>query len=395
MKAIRVLPLLLALALVSGACVDQHVRVEAQGGIDAADPPGLNVALRAALAEHFLVGAALNREQILGSDIASHDAIAEQFSALTAENSMKWEKLQPLEDVFYWDIADRLVEFAAANDMHVTGHALVWHQQTPDWVFEDDQGNPASRELLLSRMERHIKAVVGRYRGKVQSWDVVNEALSEDGSPRESKWRRIIGDDYIEKAFRFAHEADPDALLYYNDFNMYFPGKRAGAIRLVQYLLDRGVPIHGIGLQAHLELDQPRSIALIEESIVEYAALGLDVMLTELDVSVLPFPETSDGGAEITDRFAYEASLNPYVDGLPEDVQGRYTDFYTDLFEVLLRRSDNITRVTFWGVHDGQSWKNNWPVPGRTDYPLPFDRQNRPKPALLVVLDLLDAVDSQ
>ncbi len=327
----------------------------------------------------FLIGAALNNGQILGDDQASPEFIVRQFSALTAENAMKWQRIHPVEGKFVWDYADRLADLAGEHGLHLTGHTLLWHQQTPDWVFLDADGKPVTREKLLERLGSHIKTVVGRYKGRVHAWEVVNEALNEDGTLRVTKWRSIIGDDYVLKAFEFARAADPDATLIYNDFNLYKPEKRAGAIKLVQELRDQGATVDGIGMQGHYGLESPSDLSEVEDSIVAFSNAHLEVHVTELDVSVLPFPG-EQAGAELDDgRFGYDARLDPYRDGLPDRVSREFTDRYVDLFRIFLAHREKISRITLWGIHDAQSWKNNWPMPGRTDYPLLFDRDNRPK----------------
>jgi endo-1,4-beta-xylanase len=339
--------------------------------------------LREEFDDFFLLGSALNYEQIMGQDQASLAFIAQHFSALTAENAMKWERIHPTEGSFNWRYADAITEFAGHNGIHVTGHTLVWHRQTPDRVFEDDAGHAASRELLLARMESHIRTVVGRYKGIIHSWDVVNEALNEDGTLRDSRWRSIIGDDYIQKAFEFAHDADPDALLYYNDFNMYKPAKRAGAFELVRRVRQSGLPVHGIGMQAHYSLDSPSNLDDVEDSILAFSSAQLDVLITELDVSVLPAPGEDN---------VYDKAFDPYTGGLPASVTREFEARYRDLMQIFLIHSDKISRVTFWGVHDAQSWKNNWPMRGRTDYPLLFDRDNQPKPVIAELISLKNRV---
>ena len=325
-----------------------------------------------------------------GDSAAIRKLLLGQFNAVTAENAMKWECIQPAEDRWIWGPADVLVELAEENGLHLTGHTLIWHQQAPAWLFEDASGNPASRELLLQRMEKHINAVVGRYKGRAKSWDVVNEAINEHGSLRESDWRRIIGDDYIDKAFAFAHAADPDARLYYNDYNMHAPGRRAGTIALVERLRAGGVPVHGIGMQGHLRIDAPETLDEFEKSIVAFGELGLDVAITELDVSVLPWPGEKQGGADIGERHDYETLMNPFVNGLSEDVEAAFRQRYIDLFRLFLKHSDKIARVTFWGLNDGMSWRNNWPMRGRTDYALLIDRDNRLKPVWKEIIALKD-----
>lgn len=344
--------------------------------------------LKEAFSGAFLVGTALNKNQILGEEPGTMELVARQFNAITPENVMKWERIEPVENQFEWDAPDALVKFGNANGMFITGHTLVWHQQTPEWVFEDGHGNPATRELLLERLEKHINAVVGRYKGKVQSWDVVNEALNEDGSLRESPWYTIIGEDYLQKAFEFAHQADPDAELYYNDYNLFVPEKREGVMRLVRNLQEKGVAIHGVGMQGHYGLVNPKDMGQFETAINAYSSLGVSVSITELDISVLPFPEQEKWGADISQNLELQAQYNPYAEGLPEAVATAQSERYIDLFHILLAYREQVERVTFWGVNDGQSWKNDWPMEGRTDYPLLFDRNNRPRPVFYDIIGL-------
>ena len=344
--------------------------------------------LREAFANDFLVGAAVNRNQIMGGDPAAMRLAQKQFNTLTAENVMKWEKIEPLENQFDWDAADTLVEFAEQHDMAVAGHVLVWHQQTPEWVFQDAQGNPASRDLLLSRMEHHINTVAGRYKGRIHSWEVVNEALNEDGSLRQSPWLEIIGDDYIEKAFEFAHAADPEAKLYYNDYNLYKPEKAAGARALIAGLQQKGIAVHGAGMQGHYGMDQPEDLKEFGAAIRAFGDMGLEVYITELDLSVLPFPPQQDWGADVSIDMELNEIYNPYADGLPADVEEQQAARYFKLFKILLANRDSVARVTFWGINDGHSWKNNWPMQGRTDYPMLFDRSNGLKPAFHRVTSL-------
>jgi len=342
--------------------------------------------LKRAFEGDFLVGTALNREQILGQEPAVLERVARQFNQVTAENAMKWEKIEPREGEFDWATADALVGFAERQGMQVAGHVLVWHQQTPAWVFEDADGAQASREQLLSRMREHIQAVVGRYKGRVRYWEVVNEALNEDGSLRRTPWLEGIGEDYIEKAFEFAHQADPEAVLYYNDFNLYKPAKRAGAVRLVQGLQEKGVAVGGIGMQAHYGMDHPARLGDFEASIEAFAALGLPVHITEMDISVLPMPGPEAEGADLDVDVEADQRLNPYAGGLPREVEERQASRYAAFFRILLAHRESVARVTFWGVDDGQSWKNNWPVRGRTDYPLLFGRDGQPKDAFYAIV---------
>jgi endo-1,4-beta-xylanase len=341
--------------------------------------------LREAFAGHFRVGAALNQAQFTGADAVGGEIVRRHFDTVTPENVMKWGPLHPEPGRYDWEPADRFVEFGERNRMWIVGHTLVWHSQTPEWVFQDGSGNPATREQLLARMRDHIHAVVGRYRGRVQAWDVVNEALNEDGTLRQSPWLRIIGEDYLAHAFRFAHEADPAAELYYNDYSLENAPKRNGAVALVRRLQAQGAPIHGIGTQLHGRLEWPTA-AQLDSTLAAFGALGVQVMVTELDIDVLPSVwhlQTAD----INQRAELRDSLNPYVAGLPDAVQRQLAERYADLFRVFLKHRDVVTRVTFWGVRDGDSWLNGWPVRGRTSYPLLFDRAGQPKPAFHAVIE--------
>jgi endo-1,4-beta-xylanase len=234
--------------------------------------------------------------------------------------------------------------------MTIIGHTLVWHSQVPNWLFADKGGNDVSREVLIERMKNHIYTLVGRYKGRVYGWDVVNEAVTGSGALRKTKWLELIGDDYIELAFKFAHEADPDAELYYNDFGMDNPGKRSGVVNLVRKLQHKGIAIHGIGMQGHYSLGV--SLDEVEKSISAFSGLDVNVMMTELDITVLPFP-SKKLTADVNKKHMYMKSLNPYPDGLPDSVQQKLTDTYAGLFSIFLNHEGAITRVTFWGLNDG------------------------------------------
>lgn len=353
------------------------------------EPPGSAPAtLREAYDDDFSIGVALGAEVVSGRDPRAAALAATQFSSLTAENAMKWSSLQPREGEFLFREADAFAGFAGQHQMSLIGHTLVWHNQTPRWVFEKAPGVPASREQVVARMRAHIHAVVGRYRGKIKGWDVVNEALSDGGEDplRDSPWRRRVGDDFIELAFRFAREADPDVELYYNDYGLENPRKRANAIALLRRLKSRGVPIDGIGTQSHFHLDGP-PVDDVEKTITGFAALGLKVMVTELDVDVLPRSGPA-GNADVSRREEVGRGSDPYREGLPEPLRKRLAARYADLFRVYLRHRGSITRVTFWGLHDGQSWLNSFPVRGRVNHPLLFNRELQPKAAYFEVLAL-------
>ena len=332
----------------------------------------------------FLVGVAINRSQIHQQKREENNMILSQFNSLTAENDMKWKNIHPEEETYNFEHADKMVEMAEANDMFAVGHTLVWHNQLAPWVFRKKDGGALGDAELTHRIKEHIHTVVGRYKGRIKGWDVVNEALAEDGSLRQSPFFTIGGEDYIEQSFRFAHEADPEAELYYNDYNIVNPAKRDGAIRLIKQLQDKGIKVDGIGIQGHWGLDYP-SLEQIEEAIEMFAATGVKVMITELDISVLPRP-MNVAGADVSARFQNTPALDPYTRGLPDSVQARLASRYADVFRLFSKHADKISRVTFWGLHDGVSWKNNFPVRGRTDYALLFDRKLQPKKAYHAVI---------
>jgi endo-1,4-beta-xylanase len=341
-------------------------------------------ALKDIFANDFRIGAALNSDQIYGKIPAETALILKHFNTLTSENIMKWEGIHPRPDQYNFEPADKFVELGQKNNMFLIGHTLVWHSQTPAWVFENTDGKPADRQTLLGRMKEHIETVVGRYKGRINGWDVVNEAISGDGQLRKTKWLEIIGPDFIARAFEFAHQADPDAELYYNDYDMWKPDHREAVVRLVNELREKGLRIDGVGMQGHWGFDYP-PIEEAEKSIETYASLGLKVMITELDISVLP-RAGNYRGADISQNFQLQKELNPWPDGLPEEMQQKLADRYVEFFTLFRKHADKIDRVTFWNVHDGNSWLNNWPIRGRTDYPLLFDRQGKPKPAFFAVV---------
>jgi endo-1,4-beta-xylanase len=251
-------------------------------------------------------------------------------------------------------------------------------------VFRDDKGNLVDRDTLLGRMRSHIHTVVGRYKGRIQSWDVVNEALDEDGTLRKSLWLKIIGPDYIARAFQFAHEADPGAMLNYNDYSLEGEAKRNGAMELIRGLKAQGIPVASIGLQGHDHLGWP-SVEAEDATITAFASLGVKVAITELDIDVLP-PATLKQTADVALSAQARAELDPYSQGLPDAVEQKLAQRYASLFAVFLKHRDVVARVTFWGVTDGESWLNDWPVKGRASYPLLFDRNGQPKPAFAAVI---------
>jgi endo-1,4-beta-xylanase len=343
-------------------------------------PPALKDAFKGS----FLIGAALNPGEFTERNVRDAALVKGQFDSISPENVLKWQSVHPAPDRYDFDLSDQYVAFGEKNHMFVVGHTLVWHQQTPKWVFEDAKGNPVDRETLLKRMQEHIQTVVGRYKGRVNSWDVVNEALNEDGTLRQTPWMKILGEEYLVKAFEFAHEADPKADLQYNDYSLENEAKRNGAIHLIKTLRAQGVPVTGVGLQGHYGMEWP-SVDQVDAAISAFAKLGVKVMITELDVDVLP-SAMQYHAADISANLELRPKLNPYANGLPDSVQQTLARRYADLFGVFLKHRGELTRVTFWGVTDASSWLNNWPVRGRTNYPLLFDREGRPKPAFDAVI---------
>jgi endo-1,4-beta-xylanase len=346
----------------------------------ASQTPGpANTALKDVFKSDFLIGVALNRKQFFEQDSLGGPLIAAHFNSITPENQLKWQHVHPQPGKYDFDGSDRFVAFGEKYGMFIVGHTLVWHRQTPNWVFEDEKGKPVDRDTLLQRLRDHIHTVVGRYKGKIKGWDVVNEAVNADGSMRESKWLKIIGQEYVAKAFQYAHEADPQAELYYNDFSLENEPKRKGAVKLIQELQRQGIKVAGVGLQGHNKLDWP-SMEQQDATIVDFAKLGVKIHITELDIDVLP-PVSEDIGPTLKLTDELQPKLNPYKSGLPDAVAKEQSRRFADLFAVYLKHRDVVDRVTFWGVTDGDTWLNNWPVRGRTNYPLLFDREGKPKPA--------------
>jgi endo-1,4-beta-xylanase len=340
-------------------------------------------ALKDVFKDDFKIGAALNRRQIFEEDVRGAEIVKTHFNSITPENVLKWALVHPEPNKYNFEAPDRFVEFGEKHGMFIVGHTLVWHNQTPAWVFQDEKGSALDRETLLHRLRDHISTVVGRYKGRINGWDVVNEALNQDGTMRQSPWMKIIGADYLEKAFQFAHEADPSAALYYNDYDLELPAKRAGAVALIKKLKAAGVPISGVGLQNHNLMDWPTP-ADEDATITAFSKLGLKVHITELDVDVLP--RTTKPGADYAVDIPVTPQLNPYVNRFPDAVQVMLAMRYAELFGIYLKHRDAVERVTFWGVTDGDSWLNNWPMKGRTNHPLLFDRNGEAKTALKALI---------
>lgn len=332
--------------------------------------------LKDAVGDKFLMGVALNVNQSSGVDTSSIKLVKQHFNSIVAENCMKCEVIHPEEDRYDFTLADQFVSFGEKNGMAVIGHCLIWHSQLAPWFCVDEKGNNVTPEVLKQRMKDHITTIVTRYKGRIKGWDVVNEAILEDGSYRKSKFYEILGEEFIPLAFQYAHEADPDAELYYNDYAMNMPGKREGVVKLVSCLKEKGIRIDAVGMQGHMGMDYP-DINEFEQSIVAFAGTGVKVMVTEWDMSALPTVKQS---ANISDTVAYQKMLNPYPETLPDSVSKAWNNRMKQFFGLFEKHADVISRVTAWGVSDSDSWKNDFPVKGRHDYPLLFDRNYQPKP---------------
>ena len=397
----------------------------------ASDPPVSRATLKSAYKDHFLVGVAINRSIATGAagrrgkglvekDIA---LVKEQFNQIAPENDLKWQLIHPREgaDGYNFEPADAFVEFGQKNNMYIVGHTLVWHSQTPNWVFAGnnpppgaaaaptkepnapaaDAGTPgrrgrrgfgggfgrgytgprASREELLQRMREHIHTVVGRYKGKIKAWDVVNEAIADGGEEvlRNSLWLQIIGPDFIAKAFEYAHEADPEAILRYNDYGLENPAKRQKLMKLIKSLQEQKVPVHAIGSQAHVNVST--TFETMDQALTEIATLGLPIHITELDVNTAARGQRGTG-ADI------EANAGATGGGLVSDADKRLADAYAGIFRAFVKHGNSVEMVTFWGANDALSWR-------RFGTPLLFDGDNKPKPAFDAVIRVVDEARSK
>jgi endo-1,4-beta-xylanase len=351
----------------------------------AAQAPVPVPALKDVAPKGLRIGAAVNRQQAAGGDLQATAIVTRQFNQVTPENDLKWERVHPAADRFDWEPADRYVDFGTKHGMFVVGHVLLWHQQAPAWVKAGVGGKPLDRDTALARLEAHIAAVVGRYKGRIGGWDVVNEALEEDGTLRKTFWLEAIGEDYVAKAFEYAHAADPAAELYYNDYNLWKPAKRDAAVKLVQGLRAKGLRVDGIGEQAHWGVDDP-PLEAIDACLAALKASGATPLITELDMDVLP-RDPDMWGADLSKKAAIKAKTNIYPDGLPPAMQQKLAKRYADVFALFLKHG--VGRVTFWGVTDATSWLHNFPIPGRVNYPLLWDKDGNVKPAFDAVVEVL------
>ena len=322
--------------------------------------------------EHFAMGVAVSPQALKGAEA---ELIKKQFASVTPENAMKMGPIHPEENRYNWADADAIVDFAVKNNLKVRGHALCWHEQTPNWFFKDKDGNTVTKEVLLARLKSHITEVVSRYKGKVYAWDVVNEAIDDDSTRqlRNSEFLKICGEDFIAKAFEYAHAADPKAILFYNDYNTERPEKRDRVYALLKKLKDNGVPIHGVGLQAHWSLYEPTESQL-RDALEKYRSLGLLVQITELDVSIYPW-----------EKFKREKRQGE-VDAFTPELEQQQIEQYKKVFAILREYKNVVTGVTFWNISDKYTWLDYYPVPGRKNYPLLFDQNLQPKKAFWEVV---------
>jgi len=322
----------------------------------------------------FPVGVAVSPRAVTGDEKA---LILTEFNSVTPENAMKMGPIHPSENEYFWADADSIVAFAMRNKMKVRGHTLCWHNQVPRWMFVDAKGDTVSKEVLLNRLKEHITTVVSRYKGKIYAWDVVNEVISDkpDEIYRKSAWYKICGKDFIAKAFEFAHEADPGAKLFYNDYNEIDPIKREKIIKMVNDLKRAGVPIHGIGLQGHWAINEPTRIQL-DQTLAQFSATGMMIQITELDLSVYP-----------KEHNAREKRSEDYNTMFSPEKEQQQIVAYQMCFELFRKYRSAISSVTFWNVSDRASWLDNFPVRGRKDYPLLFDKDLKRKRAYSAVAD--------
>ncbi|WP_209330865.1 endo-1,4-beta-xylanase [Lunatimonas salinarum] len=331
-----------------------------------------HVPLKELFKDHFFIGAAITPEHT-DARTPHGSTLLEHFNSVTAENVMKPDAIQRVKGAYTWTNADRIVDFALENNLKVRGHTLTWHSQTPDWFFYDEHGDLLSKEVALDQLEEHITTVMTRYKGRIDSWDVVNEALY-DWDPNgqiiyreDSPWYQIMGESYIDSAFVYARRADPDAKLFYNDYNAIFSWKRDKIYNLVKRLKDNNIPIDGVGLQGHWSVGT--SIQDLRTTLELFKGLGVEVQITELDLSV--YLSNNEPGSEIyTDAFNLRQRVA-----------------YREIFSVLLDYSDMITGVTFWGIGDDASWLDR---PGRKHFPFLLNEQLEPKDAYRDVQQLLE-----
>ncbi len=333
--------------------------------------PGDDKGLKDYYRDYFPVGVAVSPRALQNEE---GELILKQFSSMTPENAMKMGPIHPEENRYYWDDADKIIDFAQKHNLKVRGHALCWHEQAPRWIFTDAKGDTVSKAILLQRLKDHITTVVSRYRGKIYAWDVVNEAIADDPKQllRNSPWYRICGEDFIIKAFEYAHAADPTAQLFYNDYNTERPEKRDRVYTLLKKLVEAGVPIHGVGLQGHWSIFEPTE-AELRAALDKFSSLKLKVQITELDISIYKW-----------EKFQRERRQGE-SDVFTSELENKQLEQYKMVFKVFREYKNVITGVTFWNISDKYTWLDHYPVRGRKNYPLLFGVDLKPKRAFFAV----------
>ncbi len=323
--------------------------------------------------DYFTLGVSVSTKA-LKTDEAQ--LILQQFNSMTPENAMKMGPIHPRENEYFWADADSIVDFAKRNNLKLRGHALCWHNQVPDWLFTDTKGKQVTKSVLLQRLKNHITMVVSRYKGTIYAWDVVNEAISDEKEVfyRNSLFYQICGEEFIEKAFEYAHAADPNAQLFYNDYNEIDSIKRSKIVKLIKNLQSKGIPIHGIGLQAHWAVNEP-SREQLEKTLGDFSKLGLKLQITELDVSVYPKEHNAREAKPDDTDIAFNAKR-----------ESQQMEVYKMSFDLFRKYQQHISAITFWNISDQDSWLDNFPVKGRKDYPLLFNKDLKPKKAFWEVV---------
>ena len=352
------------------------------------------ISLAKAYEKHWYTGVSVNQWEAASDgnpQTKDWDVIAKNFNWVVAENCMKCEVIHPEQNRYDFSLADEFVNKARAANLKVLGHCLIWHSQCAKWFHFDSNGQLVSADTLKARMKEHITTVVTHFKGRVDAWDVCNECFEDDGSFRQSLFYQILGEDFIKLAFEYAHEADPDVELYYNDYSMNKASKVEGVVRFFDPLVKNGLPLTAIFMQGHIILEDGAKAVVeqYEHSIKAIESIGVKTGFSELDLSVLPNPY-GFSGANVSDKFAYRPEMDPYIEGLPAERQAEVDNFWVDFYKMLLRHDAVIKRVGFWCLNDGNSWRNDFPIKGRKDYATLFDRANNPKPTIAKLIQLVE-----
>lgn len=345
--------------------------------------------LAEAYRDYWYTGVSVNQWEVEGNQESHWDVITKNFNWVVAENCMKCEVIHPQEGVYDFTLADKFVDKAKAAGLKVQGHCLIWHSQCAPWFHFDKDGKLVSREELKKRMREHIYTIVSHFKGRIDAWDVCNECFEDDGSPRKSLFWQILGTDYIPLAFQYAHEADPNVQLFYNDYSMNKPTKVEGVANFFRPLIEQGLPVTAIGMQGHMILEDAKELLpQYDHSIKTIAALGVPTFFSELDLSVLPNPY-GFSGANVSDRFTYTPEKDPFKEGLTKEKEAEINQYWVDFYKMLIPHKDNILRVNFWCLNDANSWRNDFPIQGRSDYATLYDRQNQPKGMIQEIINLV------